>query len=104
MEIKQGQIWLVINDFWTSGETVRIKGRNAKVLIKKGEKIEVRYPYEWHLRTEDSLYFHIPAQKLLKNCILFGVINEETKFQNKLNLDEILEKKEYLLSSFIDNK
>lgn len=70
MNVEVGQIWIVINDFWTSGDKLKLKDRDAKVLIKAGEKLEVRYPYAWHLRTlDDNIYFHISEKTLMDNCL-----------------------------------
>jgi hypothetical protein len=66
-------------------------------LIKSGEKLEVRYPYDWHLRTEiDAIYIHIDEKTLLENCLLFGKIKEETRTMNVLKLDAIIKDKKYI--------
>lgn len=99
-----GQIWLAIEDFWTSGES-RSSGSNSryqKILIESGEKLEVRYPYEWHLRTEDNNYFHISEETLRGSCILFGKIHEDVRFSSSKELSEILRDKDYKLSSLIE--
>jgi len=91
MKVQTGQIWYVISDFWTSGDDNEIQGRSAKVKIKKGEKIEIRYPYKWHFRTEDNLYCHVEESVLIKNCLLFGVKNKNSK----QSLADILLNSEY---------
>lgn len=89
MAIEQGQIYEVMTDnFMTSGESNSIK-RPAKLL--KGEKIEIRYPYEWHFRTEDNQYFHARSEMIYENCKLIGRIIEQVRFNNKAKLKEILE-------------
>jgi len=88
MEIKVGQIWEVTTDcFFTSGESNKY---NRRINLKSGEKIEIRYPYEWHFRTEDSHYFHAARQMIIDNCILFGTIWEKVRWQNNAKLSEIL--------------
>ena len=97
MEVEVGQIWIVINDFWTSGNELKLKGRDAKVLIKAGEKLEVRHPYKWHLRTfSDDIYLHIDEEVLIDDCLLFGVINKDVRFNNGQKLKEIIEKNLYV--------
>lgn len=87
-KITQGQIWEVTTEnFLTSGNNDKHK-RPTKLL--KGEKIEIRYPYAWHFRTEDNFYLHAEPEMILQNCKLFGIIWEKVEWQNKANLDEIL--------------
>ena len=86
--IEVGQIWEVTTeDFLTSGREEKTK-RQTK--LKLGEKIEIRYPYSWHFRTEDNIYFHAEEATILQNCRHFGTIIEHVRFQNKANLEEIL--------------
>ena len=93
IKVKVGHIFEVVTDsFLTSGESNKYK---RPLKIKKGEKIEIRYPYQWHFRTEDNNYFHCEPKMILKNCKLFGVVMEEIRFQNKANLEEILRLKLY---------
>jgi hypothetical protein len=92
MKIEVGQIWEVVKDFTTSGLNDR---NNRPVLLRKGEKIEIRYPYEWHFRTEDRYYTHANPDVILANCVLFGIIDEKTRWQNIAQLDEILRLKLY---------
>lgn len=88
INITQGQIWEVTTEhFLTSGNNDKQK-RPTKLL--KGEKIEIRYPYDWHFRTEDNFYFHAEAETILQNCKLFGIIWEEVMVRNKANLNEII--------------
>ncbi len=87
-KIEQGQIWEIITDnFLTSGDNDYYK-RPTKLL--RGEKIEIRYPYVWHFRTEDDFYFHATPEMILENCKLFGNVYHNVRFNNKANLDEIL--------------
>lgn len=87
-EIKQGQIWEVVTDnFLTSGDKEHY---NRQTKIKKGEKIEIRYPYAWHFRCEDNHYFHADESVIFENCRLYGVIWSNVQFANKARLDEIL--------------
>ena len=87
-EIKVGQIWEVTTDeFMTSGESNDYK---RPLKLAKGEKIEIRYPYAWHFRTEDSHYLHANSEMILQNCRLFGEIFDKVRFQNKAKFEEIL--------------
>ena len=87
-EIEVGQIWEVITEnFLTSGNDDKYK-RPTK--LRQGEKIEIRYPYAWHFRTEDNFYLHAEPQMILDNCKLIGVIWEKIKWMNQANLEEIV--------------
>ena len=80
--------------FWTSGEKLNY-GVPVKHKIKKGEIIEIRYPYAWHFRTEQNIYEHAKEEVLFNNCVFYGQIYSEIRFENKLELTEILEKELY---------
>jgi len=91
--MKQNEIYEVVTDnFLTSGESNKTK-RPLKIF--KGEKIEIRYPYDWHFRTEKNEYFHAKEEEILKNCKLIGVINEKIAWENLASLEEILRLKLY---------
>lgn len=86
--ITQGQIYEVITDnFLTSGESNKYK---MPLQLKKGDKIEIRYPYAWHFRTINNHYLHATPEMILENCKLFGVIWDKVKFNNKAQLEEII--------------
>ena len=89
MKIEVGQIWEVITDnFLTSGDDDKKNSRQLK--IYKGEKIEIRYPYEWHFRTEKNEYYHAKSEMIINNCALFGIIKPEINRNNKAKLEEII--------------
>ena len=88
MKIEQGYILNVKNPFLTSCGDSDTK---RPVQIQKGEKIEVRYPYEWHFRTEDNEYYHAEPKVLEENCDILGIVLKEVQWQNKANLAQILE-------------
>ena len=93
--MKVGEIYEVNCDFWTSGredKLIEMEGsvRKVRSLIKKGEFIELRFPFEWHFRTLDDIYFHAPGHILFENCRYFGLIDEKVRFENKQKLKEIL--------------
>ena len=77
-----------INDI--QKEKIGLGKRDISIHLKKGEKIEIRFPFEWNYRTEDNLYFNSNEEYILANCKLIGKVKEEIKFQNKANLEEIL--------------
>lgn len=91
-EIIVGQIWEVVDEnFYATKKITSIKTeREARFHIKKGEKIEIRYPFEWNYRCEDNFYAHSDAQYILDKCKLFGTVKSEIKYKNKANLEEIL--------------
>jgi hypothetical protein len=88
MKIEQGYILEVKKSFLTSCGDSHTK---RPVQIQKGEKIEIRYPYQWHFRTEDNEYYHAKPEVLEKNCEPFGIILEEVRWHNKASLSQILE-------------
>lgn len=89
-EIKQGQIWEITTDmFFTGGKDATTYYRQLN--IKKGERIEIRYPYAWHFRTEDHHYFQAEPEMILENAKLIGVIWDKVKWQNNANLKQIIE-------------
>ena len=88
MKIKVGQIWEVTTGrFLTSGRNNKY---HRPIVIGKGEKIEIRYPYEWHFRAEDNSYFHASEIMIFENCKLIGIITESVRFRNKATLEEII--------------
>lgn len=88
MKIEQGQIWEVITDsFFTTGKFNEVK---RPVNLLKGEKIELRFPYAWHFRTEDNKYFHATEEMIKGNCICVGEIWEKVKWYNRISLFNIL--------------
>ena len=93
MKIEQGQIWEVVTDkFMTTGGNHSI-GR--PVNIRKGEKIEIRYPYAWHFRTEDNQYFHAIPSMIKDNCRCIGAVLPSVWSNNIAKLEEILRLKLY---------
>jgi len=88
--IEQHQIWEVTGENFLakpfSGKMV-----DRKILIGKGEKIEIRFPYAWHFRTEvDNNYFQADEESILKNCKYIGKIWSDIAFNNKAKLEEII--------------
>lgn len=96
MKIEVGMILEIItNDFYASknfGHSLNfdLKGRVCKIYLEKGEKIEIRFPFEWNYRTEDNIYFHSDSDYLIKNCKIYGYVLENVRFNNKANLEEII--------------
>lgn len=96
MKIEVGMILEVITDnFYASKDlkhaiNVDLKGRVPKFHLEKGEKIEIRFPFEWNYRTEDNIYFHSEPNYLIENCKLYGYVLENVRSNNKANLEEII--------------
>ena len=87
-KIEVGQIWEVITEnFLTSGNDDK---HHRPTKIRKGEKIEICYPYAWHFRTEDNIYLHATPEMILENCKLVGIIWQKVKWMNLAKLDEII--------------
>ncbi len=104
-EIKQGQIWRVITDGFACNDSHRYL-RNAdkavdpefkarKLILEKGEYIEIRYPFEWHFRTRDGLYLQASSEDILNNCRYVGKIFENINWRNQNKLDGILRERLY---------
>ncbi len=88
MKIEVGQLYKVITDnFITTGKHNNIKRR---VFLKKGEIIEIRFPSEWHFRTESAEYFNATPEMIRENCKLLGTIYEPVCFANRVNLADII--------------
>lgn len=98
--VEVGDLYEIIDDdFFSSGEHRKRKENGRSVIVKtnlnKGEIIEIRYPYAWHFRTIDGEYFHAEPEEIESKCKPFGKIKEETRFNNKKSLKEILEENLY---------
>ena len=90
-EIEVGQIWQVETDcFYATGNKLKNDKRQPVYHLKTGEKIEIRYPYEWHYRTELGEYFESEPHYILANCKKIGTIIPSVKSSNKASLEEIL--------------
>ena len=88
-KIAVGQIWEVTTEtFLTSGDSSKYK---RPIKLSKGEKIEIRYPYDWHFRTEDDHYLHAREDHISQNAKLYGIIWEKVRFNNNAKLKEILD-------------
>lgn len=87
-DIQVGQIWEVTTEYFLTSTKSRGTPRPVKIL--KGEKIEIRYPFAWHFRTEDNIYFHAEESMILHNCKLIGKIWPEVKTNNVAKLEEII--------------
>ncbi len=98
-KVEVGDLYKVsTDDLWSSGESHNGKGcddfgRTVKSLVnfKQGEIIEIRYAYQWHIRTSDNKYFHILPEKLVEHCMPFGKIKEDIRSMNNHNLKEIID-------------
>jgi hypothetical protein len=64
--------------------------------IKKGSIIEFRYECNAHCRDIDNDYWVIDKSILALCCEPYAKIEKNTRWENKLNLKEILEKKLYI--------
>ncbi|NOQ31810.1 MAG: hypothetical protein GQ570_11870 [Helicobacteraceae bacterium] len=63
--------------------------------IKKGSFIEFRFECNFHFRDENDDYYEIDPSIVAVKCIPFAKINEDVRWNNKLNLNEILDKELY---------
>ena len=95
-KIEVGQIFeIVTDDFYASKNIEAIAneyfgGREARFYLKKGEKIEIRFPFTWNYRTEDNIYFHSDNDYILSKCKLIGEVEAKVKSNNNASLEEIL--------------
>lgn len=92
-KIEVGQIWEVLTDTFISSGHKQPHKRGIK--LNKGERIEIRYAYEWHFRTVDKLYMHADPETIQANCKLFGMVWGKVSYNNKASLEEILRLKLY---------
>lgn len=87
MKVSVGQIYEVKTDCFFTSDKNEVK---RQIKINKGEKLEIRYPYEWHFRTERNEYFHCSESDLLDHCTLVGEVLDHVRFTNKARLEEII--------------
>lgn len=93
MKVEVGQIFEVTSGTFHpeyKNKGLHEKKRSLHCHLKKGEKLEIRYPFAWNFRTEDNMYLNCPEDYLLKNCKLIGSVKDDVRFNNKANLEEIL--------------
>lgn len=101
--IRQGQLWKITTNEFCGNIDVRkecehcgnVTRHTERVRLKEGDIIEIRYPYEWHFRTEDNRYIQAEPDVILNNATLIGKVNEDIRFNNRHKLNEILERKLY---------
>lgn len=92
MKIEQGQIWKVETPMIVNYDPIgKSEIGKRKILLEKGEMIEIRYPFAWHFRTEDNVYFQADEVNILKNCSFFGTIKDDICSMNRHSLKQILE-------------
>lgn len=68
---------------------------HESIYLKEGDFIEFRYEYDAFCRTKNGVFFKIDPSILALKCEPFAKIYEKTRFENKLSLQEILQKKLY---------
>ena len=95
-KIEVGQIFEIVTDDFYASKNIeaianeRFGGREARFYLKKGEKIEIRFPFAWNYRTEDNIYFHSDNDYILSKCKLIGKVEAKVKSNNNASLEEIL--------------
>lgn len=93
-KIKVGAILEIVSDSFYASKDLslknELKGRVPMFHLSKGEKIEIRFPFEWNYRTEDDIYFYSNPEYLIENCKIIGYVLDDVKWKNKANLEEIL--------------
>jgi len=95
-KIEVGQIFEIITDDFYASKNIEsivnqsFGGREARFYLKKGERIEIRFPFEWNYRTEDNIYFHSDNDYILSKCKLIGKVEAKVKSNNNATLEEIL--------------
>lgn len=87
-KVNVGEIWKVTGKGMVT-EFGENKGSRA-VVLNVGEFIEIRYPYEWHYRTDTDEYFCSTEDVLLENCKLHGVVWSNVKSGNRCKLSDIM--------------
>ena len=89
IQIEVGMLLMVEVEFWSSGDTEQ-GNTNIKRLYKKGEILEIRYPYAWHFRDVNNNYDHATAKTLIANCSFYGLIHADVISTNNTKLDSII--------------
>lgn len=89
-DIKVWQIWEVTSDDFITSWKYEKFNWNRKTILRKWEKIEIRFPHKWHFRTEDNLYFHCEEENIRRNARLYWDIWDNVRFANSAKLSEIL--------------
>jgi hypothetical protein len=87
MNVEVGHIFEVMTDGFLTSDKNSIKRR---VKIERGERLEIRYPYAWHFRTEKGDYYQCDEDIILLNCKMLGKVFENVRFNNKATLEEII--------------
>ena len=95
--ISKGQIWEVVTERFMAqpNQLTKSDKKPRAVNLIKGEMIEIRYPFEWHFRTEDNQYFNASSAHILDNCKLVGVIWNNVQLSSCAELADILRLKLY---------
>jgi len=95
--VKVGYLYKVITDnFKDSGKHDDFKNPVEKS-IPKGYILEIRYPFEWHFRTNkpykegcSNCWGHSCQKEIIENCKLIGQVNSIIQ-ANRSDLSDILE-------------
>lgn len=90
-----GAIYIKDNQIMTENFKYADKRTYETKYINKGALIEFRYEYDAHCRDIDNDYFRIDPCILALKCVPFAKIKKQTRWENRLNLKEILEQKLY---------
>lgn len=89
-KIEVGQLWEVKSDNFLVNLHASGATGGRKVLLRRGEIIEVRFPFAWHFRTQDNIYMQAPEPEFREHCKFYGVIWSEVRFNNVAELKDIL--------------
>lgn len=100
-KVESGDLYQVSsNNLWSTGENNKSETKDEygrriskRVNFNLGEILEIRYPYQWHVRTEDGKYFHIKPEDLEEHCKPYGKIKGDVKSANNKSLEDILKEK-----------
>jgi len=90
INVDNTELWECIKDCGVhpNGRAAELGGR--RITIKKGEKVEFRYHYEIHFRTEDNHYFWVEEGVFYDHFKPIGKIDPAIRFGNEATLEEIL--------------
>ena len=67
--------------------------------IEKDSIIEFRYAYDAHCRDTDDDYWRIDPSILMIKCKRYGTVHDKVRFENKLELTDILIGEHYYKST-----
>lgn len=89
--LKAGTLWICIKDFEAQPSTINLT--DTPRYIKKGEIVEFRYFHPANFRTIEDKFYQANEGLFLECFDIYGVIFENTTWENRDKLKDILDKR-----------